>query len=151
MRVLRAESMGLCFGVRDALAVLNHCDFPHEATIHGELVHNPLVLGRLRERGFAMNGEADRDAIPATPTVVSTAHGVSDTERARLEAAGKHLIDTTCPLVLRVHLAAQSLRDDGFHVLVIGQPGHVEVRGITEDLTSFDVIPTPEAVRTYPH
>ena len=36
-----------------------------------------------------------------------TAHGISDRRRRRLERAGTHLIDTTCPLVARVHQAAQ--------------------------------------------
>jgi 4-hydroxy-3-methylbut-2-enyl diphosphate reductase len=42
------------------------------------------------------------------------------------------------------------LRDAGYHVLVIGRPGHVEVRGIVEDLPSHDVVPDLAAVRRYP-
>jgi len=64
-----------------------------------------------------------------------------------LLAAGKRLIDTTCPLVTRVHRAAQALVKDGFHVLVIGRRGHVEVQGIIEDLLSYDVIETADDVR----
>jgi 4-hydroxy-3-methylbut-2-enyl diphosphate reductase len=36
-------------------------------------------------------------------------------------------------------------------VLVIGRPGHVEVRGIVEDLTDFAVISGVDDVRTWPH
>lgn len=151
MRVLRADAMGLCFGVRDALVVLDDITEPGQTTIRGELVHNAVVLDHLRERGFAMTAErTDRsNAIPATPVVVITAHGVSEVERARLAAAGKTLIDTTCPLVGRAHSAARSLADAGFHVLVIGQRDHVEVRGIVEDLASYEVVSTPDDVRTY--
>src|SRR5947209_2458352 len=95
MRVIRSEVLGMCFGVRDALAVLEGIDRPEGVTIHGELVHNEAVLVQLAGRGFPMVGEAERDALPATPVVLITAHGVSDAERARLEAAGKRLIDTT--------------------------------------------------------
>jgi 4-hydroxy-3-methylbut-2-enyl diphosphate reductase IspH len=35
-------------------------------------------------------------------------------------------------------------------VLIIGRRGHVEVDGITEDLEHFDVIESPEEVRSYP-
>jgi 4-hydroxy-3-methylbut-2-enyl diphosphate reductase len=80
-----------------------------------------------------------------------TAHGISTAERDRLRQAGKQLLDTTCPLVERAHQAAQKLQADGFHVLVIGKPGHVEVQGVVEDLHSYDVVPSPSAVRTYPH
>jgi 4-hydroxy-3-methylbut-2-enyl diphosphate reductase len=150
MQVIRAEVLGLCFGVRDALAVMKRVDQPEEVTIHGELVHNPIVLHQLERRGFRTSSEIDRDAIPDSPVVLITAHGVSDVERGRLEQAGKRLIDTTCPLVVRAHRAALSLRDDGYHVLIIGRKGHVEVRGITEDLPSFDVVESAADVTTYP-
>jgi 4-hydroxy-3-methylbut-2-enyl diphosphate reductase len=88
--------------------------------------------------------------LPGTSSVLITAHGVSDRERRRLEAAGKTIVDTTCPLVTRVHLAARSLQAEGYHVLVIGRRGHVEVDGLTEDLDHFDVIETVEEVRSYP-
>src|SRR5437870_4291170 len=93
MRVIRSEVMGMCFGVRDALGVLEGIERPEEVTIHGELVHNEAVLVQLGERGFPMVGEAQRDRVPATPAVLVTAHGISDAERRRLEGAGKRLID----------------------------------------------------------
>src|SRR5207247_787258 len=89
--------------------------------------------------------------LPATPAVLVTAHGISDTARNRLLDAGKQIIDTTCPLVRRAHLAAQQLQAAGFHVLVIGKQEHVEVLGIVEDLTSYDVIGSAAAVRCYPY
>lgn len=149
MQVLRAEAMGLCFGVRDALAIAARQPDPSHCTIHGELVHNATVLVQLRSRGFQMTAEADRDSLPATDDVLVTAHGISNRERQRLESAGKRLIDTTCPLVGRVHRAAQALQADGYHVLVLGRPSHAEVRGIVEDLTSYGVLETPEQVVSF--
>jgi len=151
MKVLVADVLGMCFGVRDALKRMDAIDKPNEVTIHGELVHNEAVLTDLRDRGFHINGENARHQIPRTPLVLITAHGVSKTERRRLEKAGKQLLDTTCPLVTRAHDAARQLEADGYHVLVIGKHGHVEVRGIVEDLKSFDVIQGPDEVRRYPY
>jgi 4-hydroxy-3-methylbut-2-enyl diphosphate reductase len=150
MKVVLAEVMGMCFGVRDALKRLESISQPQQVTIHGELVHNEVVLTQLGARGFHMVSETRREGIPQTPTVLVTAHGISDRERRRLQSAGKELVDTTCPLVTRVHRAAQALQTEGYHVLVIGRPGHVEVEGIVQDLDSYDVIPGPEAVRHYP-
>ncbi len=149
MPVIRANVLGMCFGVRDALTLLRGIEAPQTVTIHGELVHNEVVLHQLRVRGFGMVTEAERDALPDTPRVLVTAHGVSDRERHRLTAAGKTLIDTTCPLVQRVHAAALKFAAAGFHLVVIGKPGHVEVRGIVEDVPSHDVVPSVAAVRTY--
>jgi 4-hydroxy-3-methylbut-2-enyl diphosphate reductase len=96
-----------------------------------------------------MNPETGRTSLPLTGRVVITAHGVSEHERQRLLGAGKELIDTTCPLVRRVHQAAQGLQRDGYFVLVIGRPSHVEVQGIVGDLDRYEVVPDPGAVRHY--
>jgi 4-hydroxy-3-methylbut-2-enyl diphosphate reductase len=149
MRVIRAAAMGMCFGVRDALAAMDQIADPGGVTVHGELVHNEEVLRGLQARGFAMNPEAGRTSLPVTERVVITAHGVSERERRRLLDAGKELVDTTCPLVRRVHEAAQALQRVGYFVLVIGRPDHVEVLGIVGDLDRYAVVPNAAAVRHY--
>jgi 4-hydroxy-3-methylbut-2-enyl diphosphate reductase len=151
MQVLVADALGFCFGVRDALAAAVRTDRPGTVTVYGELVHNETVQARLAGLGFQSTSENERDHLPDTPLVMITAHGVSDFERARLETAGKQLIDTTCPLVVKVHRAARQLALEGRHVLIIGRPGHVEVRGILEDLASGEVVENAAAVKSYPH
>ena len=151
MRVIRADVLGMCFGVRDSLAIIDQIVDPRAITIHGELVHNEVVQVQLEARGFEMRSEASRkQSLPETPAVLITAHGISDRERKRLQAAGKVLVDTTCPLVERVHQAALALQAEGYHVLVIGRRGHVEVEGIIEDLPDFDVIESEADVKAYP-
>ena len=149
MKVIRAKEMGMCFGVRDALHTTQTLPDPTRITIRGELVHNPRVTTHLDELGFRQTPEAALSSIPRTPVVMITAHGVSNTERRRLAAAKKELIDTTCPLVRRAHEAAQELQAERRHVLVIGQADHVEVQGIVEDLDSYDVIGDHAKVRCY--
>lgn len=149
MIVLRATEMGMCFGVRDALHVLDLLADPSDVTIHGELVHNPEVLANLDRRGFHRQAEDDR-LVPATPVVLVTAHGISDRERTRLQAAGRQLIDTTCPLVRKAHLAAHELAATGHRVIVIGRRDHVEVRGIVDDLTDPIVVERAADVTTWP-
>ncbi|HEY2252584.1 MAG TPA: 4-hydroxy-3-methylbut-2-enyl diphosphate reductase [Planctomycetaceae bacterium] len=151
MQVLVADALGFCFGVRDALEAAVRTNRPQAVTIYGELVHNESVQARLAGLGFHSAGENERERLPETPLVMITAHGVSDRERTKLESAGKELIDTTCPLVVRVHRAARQLSLEGRHVLVIGRPGHVEVRGILEDLASGEVVESAAAVKRYSH
>lgn len=103
MRVIRSEVMGMCFGVRDALDMIDDVGQPEEVTIHGELVHNETVLRELDARGFRHTPENRRNGIPTTPKVLITAHGISHTQRRRLRDAGVELLDTTCPLVRKVH------------------------------------------------
>lgn len=143
--------MGVCAGVSRALAVTEQIRCPETVTIHGQLVHNEAVQAGLQSRGFRLGHEPDHTRLPETPNVLITAHGISDTQRRRLLSAGKRLIDTTCPLVRRLHRTAQGLQAAGYHVLVIGRPDHVEVRGIVEDLSSYDVVSGVAEVRAYPY
>ena len=149
MNVIRAETLGLCFGVRDALTIAARVERPAEVTIHGDLVHNEAVLVQLDARGFHRSTEQNRGSLPETKRVLITAHGISDAARRRFESGGKDLIDTTCPLVRRAHRAAQTLAVEGYHVLVIGRPGHVEVQGIVEDLSVYDMIAGTDDVQRY--
>ena len=58
------------------------------------------------------------------------------------------------PLTLRGAFdlpAARALQADGYHVLVIGRRGHVEVAGIIEDLDHYDVIESADEVVSYPY
>ncbi len=142
--------MGMCFGVKDALSTVMAMDNPEHATVYGQLVHNGEVLKRIKARGFSMMEERERTSIIPTPNVVITAHGVSDKERGRLEASGKTLIDTTCPLVRRVHQIARDLQEQGYFVVVAGRKDHVEVKGIVGDLERFAVVEKPEDVLIYP-
>lgn len=139
MLILEAAESGMCFGVRDALRALDAIQDPRSVTIHGELVHNREVLADLDRRGFQRSPERERP-VPSTKAVLVTAHGISERERARLLAAGKTLLDTTCPLVHKAHTAAQELQREGRRVIVIGKRDHVEVRGIVEDLTDPIVV-----------
>ena len=139
----------MCFGVKDALSTARAVTDPRKVTIHGQLVHNPAVLRGLEARGFRFTPEGDRTQLPSTPSVMVTAHGISDRERKRLTAAGGTLIDTTCPLVVRIHEAAQRLAREGRLVLVVGRRGHVEIRGVVEDLERCEVVEGPEEVRDY--
>ena len=139
MKLLRATHLGMCFGVRDAIALAQSEAARQPLTILGELVHNETVLADLRARGIAI---APHHPDAATPTVMVTAHGASDTAIAAARARGHHVLEATCPLVRVAHRAVQALVRDGFHPIFIGQRGHVEVRGLTEDLAECDIVLT---------
>ncbi|MHC5062769.1 MAG: 4-hydroxy-3-methylbut-2-enyl diphosphate reductase [Planctomycetota bacterium] len=147
--ILRAETMGFCFGVRDALERAFAEESPEEVSIHGELVHNEEVLRQLEQKGFDIGIGPDPKLLPERDRVLITAHGISEKERERLEKAGKTLIDTTCPLVQKVHRAACQLESDGYLVLVIGKPGHIEVEGITGDLRDYRIVNSIAEVESY--
>ena len=140
MRVLQATEMGMCFGVKDALDRTLRLEEPERVTIHGELVHNPVVTRALAARGFRARSEEHREGGGEVDRLLITAHGVSAREKKRLSEHATELIDTTCPLVSRVHRTVRQLAEEGWFVVVLGKPGHVEVQGIIGDLDRYAVV-----------
>lgn len=137
MDILKARHMGMCFGVRAAIVRAQAAAGREPLTVLGDLVHNEHVLADLRARGVRMRAEVgDID----TATVMITAHGVSESRLAELRARGLRVLDTTCPLVRAAHRVVGALVADACHPVVVGQPGHAEVRGLTGDLGAYDVV-----------
>src|SRR4051812_46149600 len=131
MKIILAQHFGLCFGVRDAIAQAEKLAQQGPLTILGELVHNPIVHQQLRQRGIQQGSLDDHQSL--SPTVMITAHGASDVQRQKWQAAGYAVADATCPLVRHAHTKLTMLVTDGYFPVIIGQVGHVEVRGLTED------------------
>jgi 4-hydroxy-3-methylbut-2-enyl diphosphate reductase len=137
IRVIRAEHLGMCFGVRDAIDLALHRAEAEPLTIVGHLVHNDAVLDALRSKGIATVHEP---AQVTTRTAMVTAHGASERTLASTRALGLQVVEATCPLVRVAHRAIAALVRDGYYPVIIGQRSHVEVRGLTEDLDEFDVV-----------
>ncbi|HEY5043840.1 MAG TPA: 4-hydroxy-3-methylbut-2-enyl diphosphate reductase [Verrucomicrobiae bacterium] len=137
MKIIRAEHLGMCFGVKDAVALAFETAERGPLTILGDLVHNETVLAELRARRIHIEREA---ADVTTPTVMITAHGASGKVLARAKSQGLIVLEATCPLVHVAHRSLRKLVAEGFHPVIIGRSDHVEVRGMTEDLDEFDVV-----------
>jgi 4-hydroxy-3-methylbut-2-en-1-yl diphosphate reductase len=149
MKIKLAEHYGLCFGVRDALAQAEHIAQDTPLTILGELVHNPIVRERLRERG-ALEGDLKSLDSAQTQRVMITAHGAADAQRQRWREAGFEVSDGTCPLVRKAHDSLRALVRQGFFPVVIGKPGHVEVEGLTGDFPEAFVVENVRDVEALP-
>lgn len=137
MQVVVAEHMGMCFGVRDAVDMALSLTRQGPVTILGDLVHNPDVVAEMDAAGAV---RVKRPEEVQTQTVLLTAHGTSERVQLQLRQRELEVYDAVCPLVRRAHLALLKLVDEGRFPVVIGQKGHVEVRGLTEDLDEFAVV-----------
>ena len=137
MKIIRAEHLGMCFGVRDAIALAVETAKHEPLTILGDLVHNETVLAELRAKGIRFE---QKSATIGTRTVMVTAHGASELVLNKARGHGLNVLEATCPLVHVAHCSLRKLVDEGFHPVVIGKRDHVEVRGMTEDLSEFDVV-----------
>jgi len=128
MKIIRAEHLGMCFGVRDAIALAVETAGREPLTILGDLVHNETVLADLRGRGIRFEGQP---AGVGTSTVMITAHGTSERALNEARQRGLNVLEATCPLVRVAHRSLARLVGEGYHPVVIGQREHAEVRGLT--------------------
>ena len=137
MKIIHAEHLGMCFGVKDAIALALKTARREPLTVLGDLVHNETVLTELRANGIRFEQKPD---AARTATVMITAHGASERAINTARNRGLNLLEATCPLVRVAHRGLQKLVADGFHPVVIGKRDHVEVRGLTEDFVECDVV-----------
>jgi 4-hydroxy-3-methylbut-2-enyl diphosphate reductase len=143
MKIIRAKHLGMCFGVKDAIALAIETAKHEQLTILGDLVHNETVLANLRAQGIRIEQSAEK---VETQNVMITAHGASEKMLNATRERGLKILEATCPLVHAAHRNLKKLVDEGFYPIVIGKLDHVEVRGLTEDLSEFDVVLCDEEV-----
>jgi 4-hydroxy-3-methylbut-2-enyl diphosphate reductase len=130
-RVVVADELGYCWGVRRALDIVQQAaDVSSPIAPIGDVIHNPQVVDRLRSRGVEGAGSVPEAVERGFRRVAITAHGVGPHLAGEAETAGLELVDTTCPLVTKVQRLAQKLVRQGYYLVVYGDSYHPEVRGV---------------------
>jgi len=136
MQIHVARPAGTCYGVERALKLAREAARSAKGApvaSLGELIHNPQAVDSLRLIGVDVVNSLD-DLAPACGDIESTliirSHGVAPSVIEDAEARGARVVDATCPHVARVQEAAEKLADEGFTVLIVGEPDHPEVFGI---------------------
>ncbi len=130
MTVIRAEKLGLCTGVRRALrmaeeALAENPGLPLYSL--GPLIHKSRVGEELGARGLT---PVDDLSAVKEGIVIIRAHGVGPRERVACRQPGVRCIDATCPKVLRIQEMVRRYDDEGYLVVIAGDPAHGEVKGI---------------------
>lgn len=129
----------MCMGVRRAEELARKA--AEEAALSGErvytygpLIHNPQAVEALERHGVRVLDPAvlKSERLPDLhgAVVVIRAHGASLDALDRLKAAGAHIVDATCPRVIRSQRLARRYEKEGWQVVLVGDPSHGEIAGI---------------------
>ena len=136
MRVEVLEPHGFCSGVKAAIDKACHAlSFGGRVWCLHEIVHNAMVVEGLRAKG--MRFVESLDEVPAGGTILFSAHGVPPCTRAKADARGLTVIDTTCPFVVRAHRQVRTYAEQGTPVGVVGHAEHAEVAGLVGEYLEF--------------
>jgi 4-hydroxy-3-methylbut-2-enyl diphosphate reductase len=128
IRIEKAAGIGLCFGVKRAINILEKAVREHGGIeTLGAAVHNQQVLQRLAQIGVRV--ATDLDDVQGNIVAIGT-HGVSSQLEEEIRARHINIIDATCPFVHRTQFAARKLTKSGFFVIIYGDANHPEVKGV---------------------
>jgi len=130
MDVKIARTAGFCWGVRrtvdQVMEVADHA--PGAVVTLGPIIHNPQAVARMQEKG--VRTVAAVAEVESGTTVVVRTHGAVKSELEAAEARGLEVVDGTCPYVKYPQAMAQRLSRDGYHVVIVGDANHAEVKGV---------------------
>jgi (E)-4-hydroxy-3-methyl-but-2-enyl pyrophosphate reductase len=149
LEVKLAEPRGFCFGVEDAIEMAEAGVAKHgagEIVALGPVIHNPQVVNKLEEAG--LNQAGDLESVDPEKVVLIRSHGASPETFARAEERGLKLLDATCVLVKRAQNVVKQLHEEGYHVVMIGDEKHPEVRGVIGYAPKVTVIDTDTDLET---
>lgn len=128
MKILLAEVMGFCFGVRRAIELAEaSLHDGHQVNTLGPLVHNPQEIARLDAAGISAIETPDE---VSGDTVVIRAHGARPEIFAELRQRSLAIVDATCPFVKKSHRLVREFAQQGLTLVIVGHPDHPEVQGI---------------------
>ena len=131
MEVRLATARGFCVGVEDAIEAAEAAVAEHGAgrvVTLGPLIHNQQVVRKLADAG--LDQAANLEDIDSDKTLLIRCHGEGPETFAQAHARGLNVVDATCKLVKRAQQVVKQLHDEGYHVVMIGNAEHPEVRGV---------------------
>jgi 4-hydroxy-3-methylbut-2-enyl diphosphate reductase len=128
MKIIKAKELGFCYGVCRAINMLEKAarQYGSLQTL-GPVVHNEQVVKQLDKMGIHVIKSIEQ---VTQPVIAISSHGISSVEHELLRSRSLKVIDTTCPFVSRAQIAARRLSEAGFYVVIFGEAGHPEVKGI---------------------
>jgi len=147
--IKRAKTQGFCFGV--AITVKKAEEAVERlgagVTTLGHVVHNPQMVAELEAKGLKNATTVDE---VDTETMFVRAHGLPVEVLDRAKERGLTVIDATCPMVTKIHVQAEKLRDEGYKIVVIGDPNHPEVKGTLSHVPGAWCITSADEVEKLP-
>jgi len=128
VEIIKAKNMGFCFGVKRAVKLTEDAlGEGKKVYILGPLIHNPQEIERLSSKGACIIKDSEE---AEKGTIIIRSHGITPLEKEKISLMGLDMIDATCPYVKKVQHMAGLLHREGYDVIIAGDAGHPEVKGI---------------------
>ncbi|MEO6182495.1 MAG: 4-hydroxy-3-methylbut-2-enyl diphosphate reductase [Verrucomicrobiota bacterium] len=143
LTVKLAKEFGFCYGVERAidLAYAARKVFPDQPIyILGEIIHNPEVNDQIRNLGIqtisAKPTDVEMERLQKGDVVIIPAFGTQVATRAKLEAKGCQLVDTTCGDVMSVWKRVKQYSREAVTSIIHGKAWHEETKATSSQATA---------------
>lgn len=148
MEIIFARHAGFCFGVERAIDIVKEAAKEYNRVVtFGPIIHNPQVVGELKENGVATIKSLDE--VSKDMSVVIRSHGIEKEEALFLSKNAENVIDAACPFVKKAQKAALRLSKYCDYIIILGETNHPEVKGIVSYIDiPYKVIESAEEVDT---
>ena len=129
-KIILAKSAGFCFGVQRAVNTVYELIGEDKIYTYGPIIHNEEVVSDLEHKGVKVIGDSSQLDGDDSAKVVIRSHGVSKQVYDDIEKKHAHIVDATCPFVLKIHNIVKRQSEAGAQIVIIGNENHPEVQGI---------------------
>lgn len=129
-KIILAKSAGFCFGVQRAVNTVYELIGEDKIYTYGPIIHNEEVVSDLEHKGVKVIEDSSQLDGDDSTKVVIRSHGVSKQVYDDIEKKHAHIVDATCPFVLKIHNIVKKQSEAGAQIVIIGNENHPEVQGI---------------------
>ena len=131
-QIIIAENAGFCFGVKRAVDLSVDTNKNSDSKVYtlGPLIHNEDVVKSLEDQGIYQIDNAGIDDMGQEDIIVIRSHGVTPKIIEKIKSTGARIVDATCPYVTSIQRKAKMYHNQGYQIVIVGDPNHPEVVGI---------------------
>ena len=124
-----AKTAGFCYGVKRAIdTAISELKNNNEIYSFGPIIHNERVINDLNKMGLKVINDDPKNI--KNKNIIIRSHGIEKENLLILQKNNNKIIDLTCPYVKKIHNLVNKYSNDGYHIIVIGDKEHIEVKGI---------------------
>ena len=143
-KVIVSDFKGFCSSVERAINLANSTEINQKVYTLGPIAHNKNVVSSLEKKGISVVDNLQ--SLKCGDTIIISAHGCPKQVYEEANKRGINVVDATCPSILKIHSQVESYSNEDYHLIMIGDKNHREVKGTVSFSKHFTILGTSEEI-----
>ena len=138
-KLIVSENIGFCSSVERAIEIALSCHVENgNIFTYGPVAHNQNVIDLMKNRGVSVVENLEN--VKGGDTLIISAHGAPKNLYDLAKNRGIKIVDATCPSITKIHSQIEKYALDGYHLIMVGDKNHREVKGSVSYADSYTII-----------